>query len=187
MIRGGDGIRDDTGFFKRELFGKMLNILGRDTDIFGKSAVNMISEHDHVHADVLPTQAAVFTVAAGKDRGDEHSITNLEVFCFKANFLDYARSFMAQDNGRLFESGNTVVYIMQISVADTAGCDFYLEIARAWLRSFDLFNDQRLIGLMKNGCSHFFLLYLFFQRGFLFSMKAFSPSWASSVASSSLR
>jgi hypothetical protein len=134
MIRGGDGIGDDARFFKREFFREMLTVLGRDTNIFGKSAVNMISEHDHVHADVLPTQAAVVTVAAGKDRGDEHSITNLEVFSFKANFLDYARSFMAQDNGRLLESGNTMVYIMQISVADTAGCDFNLEVIRAYLR-----------------------------------------------------
>jgi len=99
----------------------------------------MISKHDHVKADILSAQAAVSTVATGKNRGDEDTVTDLEVFYLRANFLNYARRFMAQDHRRLFEGVNTMVYIMKVSIADTTGCDFNQNFMGFYFWSFNLF------------------------------------------------
>ena len=138
MIGCRNGICDDAGFFQWQILRKMLTVLSRGLRVFGISAIDVIAQHEHVEADILLAQTAVFTVTTRKNRRDEDSVTHLEILYILPGVLYDPRWLMTEDHRRFLERRNPVVDIMEICIADTARGDLNQDFTRLDFRDVDL-------------------------------------------------
>jgi hypothetical protein len=85
----------------------------------------MVSQHQHVQANVFFPDTAVVAITAGENRRDKNPVTDLKVLDICSHLGHCTRRLVAEDHRRLFERGDAMVDIMHIRVANTASGDLH--------------------------------------------------------------
>ena len=89
--------------------------------------------------------------AIGRQASDD-MVAHLDGADFRADLLDHAGAFMAQNRGQ--GKGIRALDKVQVRVTDPGGCRADQDLMRAWLTNLDIFDEQGTAHLTQYGCLH---------------------------------
>ena len=144
----------------RDTVGYLVALPGFSDKALTKRSLNVRHWHRaaieaHVQALVLLAPQAVVTAIAGSARRNRDAVTDREAGYGRTERLDGPSDLVTEDHGLAHPHGAeaTMVEIMQIRSADTAGLDGDLDLARARRLRFSLFNSK-IAGRMNDDGFH---------------------------------
>ena len=150
------------GFAQRHALGDRLGLRLVADQHFAKRALHMREAHRaaveaHVEAMVLLALEAIAAMVARAARIDRDARAGLDPLDLRADGLDDARDFVAEDHrlAQAHRSEAAVVVIMQVRAADAAEGDAHANVARAERGDFRLL-DPQILRRMGDHSAHAF-------------------------------
>ena len=155
VIGRGYGVSDDAAFHQRDFLWQRQSVFGGRKHIFGIAAIDVVAEHHHSLADILAPFAAQTALAAAVNGGKQHAVTFAPCGHIRAERGDGAGDLVPQNQGWLFESGRSVIQIVQIRVAQTAPGHFDQDFICSGRGGGDFFDTERLIRCFEDCGFHY--------------------------------